>query len=125
MEKPSSKTVELIERTTAFEGYFRIDRYELHHQLFAGGMSDPLTREVYERGHAAAVLPYDPQRDAVVLIEQFRIGAYAAGREPWLIEIVAGIVEAGETSSDVAQRELHEEAGLSAAALEPIGDVMV
>ena len=125
MKKPRSKPVELIEQKTAFDGYFRIERYALRHALFAGGMSGQITREVFERGHAAAVLPYDPERDAVVLIEQFRIGAYAAGRDPWLIEIVAGIVEAGETSNDVAQRELHEEAGLTAEALEPIGEVMV
>ncbi len=125
MAKPPSKSVELIERETPYQGYFRIDRYVLRHGLFAGGMSEPLTREVFERGHAAAVLPYDPERDAVVLIEQFRIGAYAAGREPWLVEIVAGIVDADESPADVAHRELYEEAGLTADQVEPIGEVMV
>lgn len=125
MAKPRSKSVELIERETPFQGYFRIDRYALRHALFAGGMSEAITREVFERGHAAAVLPYDPERDAVVLIEQFRIGAYAAGRDPWLVEIVAGIVDEGETPTDVVHRELHEEAGLTADLLEPIGDVML
>ena len=125
MSKPPSKPVELIERETPYQGYFRIDRYTLRHELFAGGMSEPLTREVFERGHAAAVLPYDPERDAVVLIEQFRIGAYAAGRDPWLIEIVAGIVEDGETPREVALRELGEEAGLTGDLVEPIGDVML
>lgn len=125
MGEAPKKTVELIERTTPFKGYFRIDRYTLRHTLFAGGMSAPLTREVFERGHAAAVLPYDPQRDAVVLIEQFRIGAYAAGREPWLIEIVAGIIGPDEAASAVAERELHEEAGLVTDRLEPIGEVML
>lgn len=125
MGKPRSKSVELIERKTPYQGYFRIDRYALRHALFAGGMSEPLTREVFERGHAAAVLPYDPERDAVVLIEQFRIGAYAAGRDPWLIEIVAGIVEDGETPREVALRELAEEAGLTADLVEPIGEVML
>jgi ADP-ribose pyrophosphatase len=125
MGKPRAKSVELIERETPYQGYFRIDRVTLRHELFAGGMSEPLTREVFERGHAAAVLPYDPERDAVVLIEQFRIGAYAAGRDPWLIEIVAGIVEDGETPRDVALRELGEEAGLTADLVEPIGEVML
>ncbi len=125
MAKPPSKSIELIERETPYQGYFRIDRYVLRHGLFAGGMSEPLTREVFERGHAAAVLPYDPERDAVVLIEQFRIGAYAAGREPWLVEIVAGIVDADESPADVAHRELYEEAGLTADQVEPIGEVMV
>jgi ADP-ribose pyrophosphatase len=125
MSKPRAKSVELIERETPYQGYFRIDRFTLRHELFAGGMSEPLTREVFERGHAAAVLPYDPERDAVVLIEQFRIGAYAAGRDPWLIEIVAGIVEDGETPRDVALRELGEEAGLTADLVESIGEVML
>jgi len=125
MSTPSTRPVALIERETPYQGYFRIDRYTLRHQLFAGGMSEPLIREVFERGHAAAMLPYDPERDTVVLVEQFRIGAYAAGRDPWLIEIVAGIVEDGETPHDVALRELGEEAGLTAELVEPIGEVML
>ncbi len=125
MGKPRATSVELIERETPYQGYFRIDRYVLRHTLFAGGVSEPLTREVFERGHAAAVLPYDPVRDEVVLIEQFRIGAYAAGRDPWLVEIVAGIVEDGETPRDVALRELGEEAGQTADLVEPIGEVML
>ena len=125
MGKPRATSVELIERETPYQGYFRIDRYVLRHTLFAGGVSEPLTREVFERGHAAAVLPYDPVRDEVVLIEQFRIGAYAAGRDPWLVEIVAGIVEDGESPRDVALRELGEEAGQTADLVEPIGEVML
>lgn len=125
MAKPPAKPVDLIERETSYQGYFRIDRYVLRHRLFAGGMSEPLTREVFERGHAVAVLPYDPERDAVVLVEQFRIGAYAAGRAPWLIEIVAGIIDEGETPTDVAHRELREEAGLTADHVEPIGEAML
>lgn len=105
--------VEVREKTTPFRGYFRIDRYRLRHRLFAGGWSGEITREVFERGHAVAVLPYDPRRDAVVLIEQFRMGAYAAGEQPWLIEIVAGIIDAGEQPEDVARRELREEAGIA------------
>ncbi len=70
------------------------------------------------------VLPYDPVRDTVVLIEQFRIGAYAAGFAPWLIEPVAGIIEPGETPEEVARREAIEEAGCKIAELEPIGKVL-
>lgn len=125
MAKLRSRSVELIGRETPFKGYFQIDRYVLRHALFAGGMSEPITREVFERGHAAAVLPYDPHLDVVVLIEQFRVGAYAANRNPWVVEIVAGIIEDGETPSDVAHRELHEEAGLTSDMLEPIGNVML
>ena len=112
--------VEIIERAPVFQGYFRVDRYRLRHRLHAGGWSQPMSREIFERGHAVCVLPYDPVRDAVVLIEQFRVGAYAAGFAPWLIEIVAGIVDPGETAVDVAHREMREEAGLAIEALAPI-----
>jgi ADP-ribose pyrophosphatase len=88
-------------------------------------MSGTITREVFERGHAIGLLPYDPVRDAVVLIEQFRIGAYAAGMEPWLIEIVAGIIEHGETPEEVARRETLEEAGLTIGELLPMCDYAV
>jgi ADP-ribose pyrophosphatase len=117
--------VQVIERVAAYEGYFRIDRYRLRHRLFAGGWSGEMTREVFERGHAAAVLPYDPARDEVVLIEQFRIGAHAAGRGPWLTEIVAGIIEAGEDAEAVARREALEEAGCRIGELVEIARVLV
>ncbi|MBI1986581.1 MAG: NUDIX domain-containing protein, partial [Rhodospirillales bacterium] len=111
--------VEIVEKTTPFEGHFRIDRYRLRHRLFEGGWSCEMTREIFERGHAVAVLPYDPDRDRVVLIEQFRVGAHAAfasgwfanDASPWMIESVAGIIEKGEDPEDVARREVLEETG--------------
>jgi len=120
----SDPRVEVTEQTAVFSGYFRVDRYRLRHRRFDGGWTGEMTREVFERGHAAAVLPYDPARDVVVLIEQFRIGALAAGLEPWLIETVAGIIEPGETAEDVVRREAREEAGCEILALERIGAVM-
>ena len=116
--KPSA--VDIIEKTAVYNGYFRINRYLLRHELFAGGMSATIKREVFERGHAVGVLPYDPIRDEVVLIEQFRIGAYVANFAPWLTEIVAGIIEDGETPEDVAKRETLEEAGLTITELMPM-----
>jgi ADP-ribose pyrophosphatase len=117
--------VQILEKTPAYEGYFRIDRYRLRHRLHAGGWSGVMTREVFERGHAAAMLPYDPILDRVVLIEQFRIGAYAAGRDPWLVEIVAGIIEPGETAEDVVRRESLEEAGCPVLDLVPVCTFLV
>lgn len=119
------RRIEILDKTTAFRGYFRIDRYRLRHETFAGGMSAEITREVFERGHAAAALPYDPLRDEIVLLEQFRVGAHAAGREPWMIEIVAGIIEPGEAPEAVVAREAEEEAGLAVQALEPIGSYLM
>jgi len=111
---------ELLDKSERYSGFFRINRYRLRHRLFAGGWSGEIEREVFERGHAVGVLPYDPVADSVVLIEQFRIGALVAGMSPWLIEVVAGIVEEGETPEEVARRESLEEAGLEILALMPM-----
>jgi ADP-ribose pyrophosphatase len=107
--------VEVIDKTTVFEGYFKLDRFRLRHELYAGGWSQEIEREVFHRGHASAVLPYDPARDQVVLIEQFRAGVHVRGDEagPWLLEIVAGVIGEGETPDEVARRETAEEAGLT------------
>jgi len=117
--------VELIEKTTPFKGYFRIDRYTLRHRTHDGGWTPPMTREVFERGHAVAVLLYDPQRDEVGLIEQFRPGALAAGWEPWLTEVVAGIIDEGETPEAVAIREAKEEAGVEVSQIESVSRYLV
>jgi ADP-ribose pyrophosphatase len=108
----SGRRVEIIEREVAFQGYFQIIRLRLRHEQFRGGMGSVLSRELFERGQATAILPYDPDRDEVVLVEQFRPGALGAPGDPWLIEPVAGIIEAGEMPADVARREAREEAGL-------------
>jgi ADP-ribose pyrophosphatase len=116
--------VEVLERSVVYDGYFRMDRYRLKHRLFDGGWSEEFTRELFERGHAVALLPYDPARDEIVLLEQFRIGAYAAGRAPWLIEVVAGIIDPGETPEEVARREAVEEAGLHVTEMMKVADYL-
>ena len=121
--------VEIIEKTTEYRGYVRLDRYRLKHRLFEGGWSGTVTREVLERGHAVVVLPYDADLDSIVCIEQFRIGALTAkqsglfgnGLSPWLVEVVAGIIEEGEDPEDVARREAMEESGCRVEELIPIG----
>lgn len=112
--------VELIEKQTAFRGYFRIDRLRLRFPLYEGGMSREVDREVLERGQVAAVLLVDPDRDCVVLIEQFRPGPYAAGEQPWLIETVAGVIEGRESAEEMARREAREEANCEITDLFPI-----
>ena len=112
--------VEVLDRSVAFDGYFQVVRYRVRHRQFAGGMGPELVREVFERGHAAAVLPYDPERDQVVLIEQFRIGALSLVEDPWLLEPVAGLIESDESATDVARREAQEEAGLAVLDLAPV-----
>lgn len=116
---------ESLETTTGYAGFFHILRYRLRHRLFKGGWSPVLTRELFERGHAAAVLPYDPETDRVVLTEQFRIGALQAAGGPWLLEIVAGMMEAGETPEAVVRREAIEEIGCAVGDLVSICDYYV
>ncbi len=118
------KDVEILEKTVCYKGFFRIDRYRLRHRLFNGGWSPPVTRELFERGHAAAVLPYDPLRNEVVLIEQFRIGAMNTPDGPWLLEIVAGIIEPDEITEDVVKRESMEEANCNISDLIPLYDYL-
>lgn len=117
--------VEIIQKDTAYKGYTRVERWRLRHRLYAGGWSAPIQREVIDRGHAAAVLPYDPQRDEVVLIEQFRAGALGAGREPYIVEIVAGIIEPGEGPEALVRREAIEEAGCRVGDLIPITNCLM
>jgi ADP-ribose pyrophosphatase len=121
----AKETVELVRKDTAFQGYFRVVRYFLRHSLHNGGTSDVIRREVFERGQSGAVVLYDPARDEVVLIRQFRAGAYAAGRHPFTWELVAGIIEDGETAENMIRREVVEEAGLTVVDLLPIQDIML
>ncbi len=102
---------EISQREVLYQGIFRLTRYHLRHRLFEGGWSDTMQREVLERYSAAAVLPYDPVLDRVILIEQFRPGSIADPESPWLIEIPAGILEKNEQPIEVAHREAIEEAG--------------
>lgn len=112
--------VEIIARETLYRGFFSLIRYHFRYRLFNGEMSGVVKRDVFERGHAAAMLPYDPQRDEVVLIEQIRIPAYDSSATPWLLELVAGIIEPGETPEDVVRREAEEEAGLTPGRVKPV-----
>ncbi|MFP8384733.1 ADP-ribose diphosphatase [Klebsiella aerogenes] len=116
----SKNDVEIIARETLYRGFFSLDLYRFRHRLFNGGMSGEVTREIFERGHAAVLLPFDPVRDEVVLVEQIRIAAYDTSESPWLLEMVAGMIEEGETVEDVARREALEEAGLEVGRTKPI-----
>lgn len=127
MQKPENlpvtfakNDVEIIARETLYSGFFSMELYRFRHRLFNGEMSGEIRREIFERGHAAVLLPFDPVRDEVVLVEQIRIAAYDVSASPWLLEMVAGMIEEGESGEDVARREALEEAGLVVGRTKPV-----
>ncbi len=111
---------EVVEREACFRGFYKLDRVHLRHRQFAGGMGPVIRRELFVRHDAVCVLPYDPQRDAVVLIEQFRVGAMDKAENPWLLELVAGLIDKDEEPEEVAHREAQEEADLILGPLWPV-----
>lgn len=113
---------QIIEKERVFQGYFAINKLTIKHRLFDGNWSNSFQREIFERGNAAAVLLYDPDLQVVVLLEQFRAGALASEKSPWMLEVVAGIIETGETPEGVVIREAEEEAGQKISELIKIGD---
>ncbi|MCB1847425.1 MAG: NUDIX domain-containing protein [Halieaceae bacterium] len=119
-----ARDVRVLEDVAAFSGHFSVRRLTLQHRCFGGGWSEPLVREVFNRGDAVGVLPYDPVTDSVVLVEQFRAGAIRGQDSPWMLELVAGVVEAGERDESVAHREAMEEAGCEMSELLPIATVL-
>jgi ADP-ribose pyrophosphatase len=121
----ANETAEVVRKEEAFKGYYKVVRYFFRHGLAQGGTSSEISREVFERGRAGAVLLYDPRRDEVVLIRQFRAGAYVAGHHPFTWETVAGTLEDGETIEEMIRRETAEEAGLVAGDLLAIQDLML
>ncbi|MGY4677375.1 ADP-ribose diphosphatase [Pasteurella sp. P03HT] len=110
----SQQDIEILNEETLYKGFFELKRIQFKHKLFAGGESGVVTRELLVKGAASAVIAYDPAKDAVILVEQVRIGAYQpqSSQSPWLLELIAGMVEEGEKPEEVALRESEEEAGV-------------
>lgn len=118
-----AQDVRILEDELAWQGHYAMRRLTLQYRSFAGGWNEPVTREVFERGDAVGVLPYDPDTDSLVLIEQFRPGAMRDDNSPWMLELIAGVVEPGEEDEDVIHREAMEEAGCELAELVPVATV--
>lgn len=116
------KDVEVVERKLPYARYFDVEDLTLRHRRFDGEMSSPVVRSVLRSADAVTVLPYDPVRDSIVLVEQFRPGAFTRGdSKPWVLEPVAGRCDGAEPVEEVARREMVEEAGLILLGLEPVG----
>lgn len=115
----TAQDVKIISKEILFQGFFSMVKYRFKHKLFAGGWSEVIEREMFERGHAAAMLPYDPVTDQVVIIEQIRVGALEHAR-PWQLEIVAGMIDSQESAQEVVRREAVEEAGIDIGMIEKV-----
>jgi ADP-ribose pyrophosphatase len=111
----------IVSQTRAWYGRFAVDLIRFRHRRFDGAMSEPRTWELWRRGRAVALLPYDPVTDSVVLIEQFRLPALVAGIDPVMVELPAGLIEDGEDPETAMHRELHEEMRMHADRLQRIG----
>ncbi|HQT80468.1 MAG TPA: NUDIX domain-containing protein [Rhodopila sp.] len=122
---PSHPDVEILSERRVWSGRFPLDQVEFRHRRFDGRMSEMRRWELWRRGPAAAMLPYDPVTDQVVLIEQFRLPALAAGTDPMLVELPAGLCEHDEDPADTIRREMQEEMALSADRMEKIGDFLL
>lgn len=104
--------VKIEKRTTCYSGFLRVDELLLSHRLIDGGWSDIIKRELQVKAGAIAILLFDPDRDEVVLVRQFRVGMLDEQASPWLLEVVAGMIEEGEQPEHVVIRETMEEADL-------------
>lgn len=116
---PEHPDIRIDRIETGFSRFLRVDVVHFRHRLFSGEWSGERVYDVLRRGEAVAIVLYDPDRDAVVLVEQVRLPPVYAGRSPWQLEVVAGLVEAGEPHEQVARRESEEETGIV-----PIGELI-
>lgn len=112
--------VKILKQQIVYQGHFQIEQWKVQFRLFNGGWSQPILREVFERGEAVGVLLFDANNDQLVLIEQFRVGIVNKAKTPWLLEIVAGVIKKDEGLEQVARRETQEESGLEITNLFPI-----
>jgi ADP-ribose pyrophosphatase len=117
---PSHPDLRIVAHEVAFRRHLRLDVFRFQNRLYSGEWSGERVHDVVRRGAAVAVLLYDPDREAVVLVEQFRLPPLLAGYSPWVVEVVAGLVDhADESEEEVGRRETIEEAGV-----EPVGELI-
>lgn len=124
-EMVNPEKVEITDRKVAYNGFLTLEHYQLKHQCYDGSWSKTLHRELILRDRSAAVLPYDPVNDCVVLIEQFRVGAMSLAAGPWLWENIAGMLDAGESAETCVRREALEEAGCHILELMPVHEFLL
>lgn len=118
------KKVEILKKMRVFDGFFKLDEAVLCYERFDGAMSPAVRRLAFERGDSAAAILYDPERDRVILIDQFKYPTYGNG-DGWLVEVVAGAIDPGEVPDAAVAREIAEETGYVPTKLAPISTFYV
>jgi ADP-ribose pyrophosphatase len=112
--------VEIIGQSVAYAGFLHLAQYRVRVATPGGGPGETLYRERIEGLRAAAVLPFDPANERIILVKQFRIGALGAPSGAWLLEPPGGLIDEGESPEAAARREAWEEAGCRLGPLAPI-----
>jgi ADP-ribose pyrophosphatase len=118
---PDQRRIQILAQDRVFDGFLAIDRYTIIHQQRNGSLGEPITRLILERGDSAAVLPYQPDTQRLVLVRQLRLAAHLRGDDAWLWELIAGTCQPGCRPEDVARNEAREEAGYRLGAMQPLG----
>lgn len=123
-DHPLERDIEVQAHKRPYINFFAMDEIDLRYRRFDGSMSEVINRGAFMVGRASSVLPYDPIRDEVLIIQQFRAAPYVAGfQRPWMWEAVAGMIDVGESPEETARREAREEAGIEITHLEKVADV--
>ncbi len=126
--KFSREDVDVLSDEVAYQGFYQLRHIQLRHKLFNGGWSKTISRELFNRYDAVGVLLFDPVLNKVALIEQIRVGAVGhdgatqQSQSPWMLELVAGLIDKDELPEDVVARESIEEADLPIQELEKISE---
>lgn len=115
------RDAEVLDTELCHQGHLRVEKLRLRCRLYQGGWSEPFFREVLKREQGVGVLPYDPEQDKVLMVEQFRVGCLEDNcNGPWALELIAGLQDTNEGLETLVRREAIEEAGLALGALLPI-----
>ena len=110
----------IINKKNLYSGFFSLNKYEFVHKKHNGEWTNAVEREIFNGAHVSTLLPYDPIKKEIILIQQFRAGALSRYDEEYLYEIVAGIIDEGENPEETAVRECFEETGCEVKKIHPI-----
>ena len=110
----------IINKKNLYSGFFNLNKYEFVHKKHNGKWTDKVDREIFSGAHVSSLLPYDPIRKEIILIQQFRAGVLSRYNKDYLYEIVAGIIDEDENPEETATRECFEETGCKVKKILPI-----